>query len=405
MDVVAWDWLTFAMRWFHVIAGIAWIGSSFYFIALDLGLRRPDGAPTGVSGEAWQVHGGGFYHIQKYMVAPDKLPKELTWFKWEAYATWISGFFLLILVYYAGAELYLIDRTIMDLPVWAAVAIGLASLGLGWLAYDLLCRTPLGNNDAALGAALLIFLVAAGWLLSHLFSGRGAMLHLGALIGTMMVGNVFFVIIPNQKRVVADLIAGKDPDPELGRQAKQRSLHNNYLTLPVLFLMLVIHLPLAFATQWNWAIAGLVIVMGAVIRHFFNEMHAGRGMPLWTWAAAAVLFVGAMWLSALPPGAQGAHQAAAAGPRTAALAASPHFAEAESIVIGRCAMCHAETPAWNGLRRPPGNVVLEGPEDVLRHARAIEMQTVRSHAMPPGNVSHMSEDERRLLAAWLADAR
>jgi uncharacterized membrane protein len=405
MDVVAWDWLSFAVRWFHVIAGIAWIGSSFYFIALDLGLRRPEDGPEGVSGEAWQVHGGGFYHIQKYMVAPARLPAELTWFKWEAYSTWLSGFFLLVIVYYASAELFLIDRNIMDLPVWAAVAIGIGALAVGWLAYDLLCRSPLGKGDAVLSALLLVFLVAVGWILSQLFSGRGAMLHLGALIGTMMVGNVFFVIIPNQKRVVADLIAGRTPEPALGLQAKQRSLHNNYLTLPVLFLMVVVHLPLAFATQWNWAIAGIVIVMGAVIRHFFNEMHAGRGMALWTWAVAAALFVAAMFLSALPPGAPGEPDRTARGAGVEALAASPHFAAAESIVVGRCAMCHAREPAWEGLRRPPGNVVLETGDDVVRHARAIELQAVRSSAMPPGNVSFMTDDERRLLAAWLADGR
>lgn len=405
MEVVAWDWITFALRWFHVIAAIAWIGSSFYFIALDLSLRKADDAPSGVSGEAWQVHGGGFYHIQKYMVAPERLPAELTWFKWEAYSTWISGFFLLVLIYYAGAEMYLIDRGVADIPVWAAIAIAVGGLAAGWIVYDLMCRSPLAVDDRLLGAALLVFLVLVGWGFAQVFSGRGAMLHLGALIGTMMVANVFLVIIPNQKKVVEALVAGKEPDPKLGLQAKQRSLHNNYLTLPVVFLMLVIHLPLVFATQWNWAIAGIVIVMGAVIRHFFNEMHAGRGMPFWTWAVAAALFVVAAWLSALPRGAAGEAGPVARDARLEALAASPHFEAAQTIVTGRCAMCHSEVPVWDGLRRPPGNVVLEEPDDILRHARAIEMQTVRSTAMPPGNLTAITEEERAVLAAWLADGR
>ncbi|MEM6678190.1 MAG: urate hydroxylase PuuD, partial [Pseudomonadota bacterium] len=285
-----WDWLAFALRWLHVITAIAWIGSSFYFIALDLGLRRDGGIPAGVGGEAWQVHGGGFYHIQKYLVAPDALPEHLTWFKWEAYSTWLSGAALLAVLYWANAELYLVDPSVLDMPSWVAIGLSASSLAVGWLLYDALCKSPLGQDQTRLMLVLFGVLIVMSFAYTQIFPGRAALLHLGAFTATVMSANVFFIIIPNQKIVVADLKAGRTPAPHLGAQAKQRSLHNNYLTLPVIFLMLSNHYPLAFASPYNWLIAALVFLMGVTIRHFFNRMHATGKGPFWTWGATAVVF-------------------------------------------------------------------------------------------------------------------
>ena len=267
---IAWEWMAFAVRWLHAITAIAWIGSSFYFIALDLGLVNRPHLPPGAYGEEWQVHGGGFYHIQKYLVAPASMPEHLTWFKWESYATWLSGFAMLCIVYYGGADLFLIDRSVMELTQFQAICLSLASLALGWVFYDQLCKSPFGRNTWGLMILLYIGLVAMAWGYTQVFTGRAAFLHLGAFTATIMSANVFMIIIPNQKIVVADLIAGRTPDPKYGRIAKQRSLHNNYLTLPVIFFMLSNHYPLAFATAFNWIIAALVFLMGVTIRHWFN---------------------------------------------------------------------------------------------------------------------------------------
>ncbi len=388
MDAIVWDWLSFAVRWLHVITGIAWIGSSFYFIALDLGLRKRAGLPDGVGGEAWQVHGGGFYHIQKYMTAPASMPEELTWFKWEAYMTWLSGFFLLLMVYYARADLFLIDQMVLDLAPWQATAIGIGGLASGWLVYDLLCRSPLGRNDSLLLAVLFVFVIAVAWGFTQVFSGRGAMVHTGALIATIMSANVFLLIIPNQKIVVADLLAGRVPESKLGMQAKQRSLHNNYLTLPVLFLMLSNHNPLLFASEWNWLMVALILAAGALIRHFFNTMHAHKGKPWWSLAAALALFAVIVWLSAFSPGGKVEEEAAA------------EPAEVYELVAGRCSMCHAAEPAWDGLTGPPNDVVLETPEDIERHAHQIYLQAGRSTAMPPGGLIEMDAEERAMIVAW-----
>ncbi|KAB0679273.1 urate hydroxylase PuuD [Aureimonas leprariae] len=400
------DWLSFAVRWTHVVTAIAWIGSSFYFIALDLGLRRPRELPAGVGGEAWQVHGGGFYHVQKYMVAPAGMPEDLTWFKWESYSTWLSGAFLLFLVYYLGAELFLIDPERANLSPFEASAIGIGGIALGWLVYDRLCKSPLRRNDTALLAVLFVYVVLASFLFSQVFSGRGAMLHTGAMIATIMTANVFFTIIPNQKIVVADLQAGRTPEARLGAEAKQRSLHNNYLTLPVVFLMLSGHYPLAFATTWNWAIAGLVLLIGAVIRHYFNTMHKTGKQLWWCWWAAGALFVLVMALSGAPGWRTPAPPPEAAERWTKdpelALASSAHFDEAEGIVQSRCSMCHARQPLWPGVGIAPKHVYLETAGDIVRNASLIERQAVRSHAMPPGNVTGLEPAEREVLAAWLA---
>ena len=402
MDPITWEWLVFwefldmSVRWLHVIAGIAWIGSSFYFVHLDSSLKKVEGLPAGADGEAWQVHGGGFYHMIKYNVAPEQMPEKLTWFYWEAYATWMSGFALLVIVYYFGAELYLIDPNVMALSPWLAVLISVFGLALGWIAYDLMCKSPLGDNDVLLAAVGFAFLILLSIVFTYLFSARGAYMQMGALIGTIMAANVLMIIIPNQRVVAADLIAGRAPDPKYGKIAKTRSMHNNYLTLPVLFVMISNHYPLVYASKFNWLILALILVMGAVIRHFYNERHRGAPSPWWTWAAASVLGLLVIGLSSMQPANDVSEQAEAA-PESSAM-----FAEVEEIVLSRCSMCHAAEPIWEGMPVPPKGVVLETAEHIRLFADDINAQSVRSHAMPPSNITDMQPEERDTLAAWIA---
>ncbi len=396
---ILWDWMGFALRWLHVVTAIAWIGSSFYFIALDLGLNRNIAGPA--DGEEWQVHGGGFYHVQKYLVAPEAMPEHLTWFKWESYATWLSGAALLMVVYWAGGHLYLIDAEKADLALWQAILISAASLGVGWLVYDALCKSPLGERPTLLMVLLFAMLVAMSWGYHHVFTGRAAMLHLGAFTATIMTANVFFIIMPNQRVVVADLKAGRAPDPKYGKIAKLRSTHNNYLTLPVVFLMLSNHYPLAFATAHAWLIAPLVFLMGVTIRHWFNTRHARKGNPHWTWAVTVILFLIAAWLSVAPM--QDRYEdaeARALTPFEARFAEAEGFGEVHDIVMGRCSMCHAREPVYDGIRWAPKGVLLETEGDVARHAREIYLQAGMSHAMPPANVTWMEEEDRRALVRW-----
>lgn len=398
---ILWDWAGFAVRWLHVITAIAWIGSSFYFVALDLGLRKAPDLPPGAHGEEWQVHGGGFYHIRKYLVAPDAMPEHLTWFKWESYATWLSGAALLMIVYWVGAELYLIDPSRADLAVWQAIALSAGSLTIGWLVYDRLCKSGLGNRPTLLMVLLFALLVAMSWGYNQIFTGRAALLHLGAFTATIMTANVFLIIMPNQRIVVADLKAGRKPDPKYGKIAKLRSTHNNYLTLPVVFLMLSNHYPLAFATEYSWIIASLVFLMGVTIRHYFNTMHATGKGPHWTWGVTVILFLILAWLSTAPM--WGSYEEAEARPMTAyeqRFAEAEGFHEAEQIVVGRCSMCHAREPVWDGIRWAPKGVVLETPQDIAQNARAIYLQAGVSHAMPPANVTDISEEDRRTLVRW-----
>jgi uncharacterized membrane protein len=390
VDVVVTESLGAVLRWLHVIAAIGWIGSSFYFIHLDLSLKARAGLPAGVKGDAWQVHGGGFYQMIKFLVAPAKMPDELTWFKWEAYATWLSGFALLVLVYYLNADLFLIDKSVLAMTAPQAAVVAFLSLAAAWIAYEGLCRSPLGRHEVALALVGYIFLVALTYAFTHVFSGRGAFTQIGALIGTIMVANVFVIVIPYQKKTVAALKAGVEPDPAWGELGKQRSVHNNYLTLPVVFLMLSNHYPLFFATRFNWLIVAIVLLIGPVIRHFFNSRHEGKGSPWWTWAVATAGVLAIAWLSGLGP------------PRISGeLPAAPKFAAIESIVISRCSMCHAREPVWPGFAAAPGGVRLDDAEEIRRHARLIETYAVRSHAMPPGNITELSADDRRSLAAWL----
>ena len=400
--IVLWEWVQIALRWTHVVVAIAWIGSSFYFIALDLGLNRDRPLDSGADGEEWQVHGGGFYHIQKYLIAPAEMPERLTWFKWESYSTWLTGFAMLVVVYYLGAEFFLIDPAVMDLTQGQAILISAASLALGWVAYDLICKSRFGDDSTRLMIGLYVILVAMAWFYVNVFSGRAALLHLGAFTATVMTGNVFFVIMPNQRIVVADLIAGRKPDPRYGKIAKQRSTHNNYLTLPVVFLMLSNHYPLIFATEYNWIIASLVFLMGVTIRHWFNSRHAGKGNPHWTWALTAALFILIAWLSTAPM----RHPPEEAKLQGAALiyATASGFDDVVSIVQGRCSMCHAREPSYDGIHTAPKGFVLETPSDIAREAQHIYLQAGITHAMPPANLSFIEPQERAAIVKWFRGA-
>jgi uncharacterized membrane protein len=391
-----WMWSEFMVRWLHVVAGIAWIGSSFYFIALDLSLKPGKQLPDEAHGQAWQVHGGGFYNMVKYLVAPARMPDELTWFKWEAYTTWLSGFALLTIIYYTAAGLYMIDTEILDLEPWQAIGLSIGGIAAGWVAYDLMCRSQLGRDDRLLALAGFVFIVALAWLYTEIFSARGAFVQIGVSIGTIMVANVVMVIIPGQKKVVAALVAGDTPDPVFGRRGKQRSLHNNYLTLPVIFVMIGGHYPAVFATDYSWVILALVLVMGAVIRHFFNTKHKGDPAPWWTWAVAAALLVAAILLSqaGAPKYDESAYAEQGYGE-----GAELHLAAVE-LVTERCAICHAAVPQWDGMGFAPKGVKLETEADILAHVDAIYWQVAASHAMPPGNVIWVEPEERAMLAKW-----
>ncbi len=383
------EWASLIFRWLHVVAAVGWIGSSFYFIHLDLSLKPRKELPEGVYGEAWQVHGGGFYHILKYLVAPSKMPDELTWFYWEAYATWLSGFALVIIVYYLDADLFLVDKSVMDLTPLQAGLFSVVSLALAWLLYEAACRSAFAKHELAFVISGYVFLVALTFAFTHVLSGRGAFNQIGAIIGTIMVANVFLNIIPNQRKTVAALIAGRKPDPALGIQGKQRSVHNNYLTLPVILLMISNHYPLLFATRYNWIIVAIVLALGPIIRHFYNSRHAGKGSPWWTWGVAAAGMIAIGLLSA-------------AGPRDAKTgAATPNFQTVENIISSRCSPCHAAEPVWASIPTAPRGILLDDAEHIRRNARLIGRNAAWSNAMPPGNITEMTPDERATLAAWL----
>ena len=404
---IMWDWLALVVRWLHIITAMAWIGASFYFIALDLMLKPNAALPEGAHGEEWEVHGGGFYHTVKYMVAPARMPEHLTWHKWQSYWTWLSGAALLMIVYWVGGELYLLDPGKADLALWQGIVLSGASLTVGWLVYDALCKSALGERPTVLMLLLFALLVAMSWGYNQVFTGRAALLHLGAFTATIMTGNVFFQIMPNQRIVVADLKAGRTPDAKYGKIAKLRSTHNNYLTLPVVFLMLSNHYPLAFGTEYSWIIASLVFLTGVTIRHYFNTMHRTGTGPHWTWAVTVVLLLIMAWLSTASTwdGNYDRLESAALTPQEQRFASAEGFEAASRAVIGNCSMCHAREPVWDGLRWAPRGVHLETPADIARHAEAIYVQAGLSHAMPPPNAIAMSDAARAEIVAWVRNAR
>lgn len=395
MEIDIASWMGLALRWLHVITGIAWIGSSFYFIWLDNSLKPPADAKDkkeGVGGELWAVHGGGFYHKKKYQVAPDHMPDDLHWFKWEAYATWISGFLLLCLMYYYGAGLYLVDRAKLDLHPVDATLIGLGFIAGAWIVYNILCRSPLGKDNRVFGFVWFVLMTAATYALCQIFTGRGAFIHAGAMIGTVMAANVFMVIIPNQKKTVAALLKGEKPDPALGKTAKQRSLHNNYMTLPVLLVMISNHYPMLYGVPHNWAILAGLCAAAWPVREFFNQKHKGNTNPRYLAAGAAgfvLVMLAASW-----------SQTQARLERLAN-AGKVDDAAVMQIVQTHCTACHAKTPTHESVDVAPLDVVLEKLADIRLHAPRIKAQAVDADTMPLGNETGMTGEERAMLGLWI----
>ena len=388
------EWTELILRWFHVIAGIAWIGSSFYFIALDLSLKQNKNLPDKSHGEAWQVHGGGFYHLVKYLVAPSKMPSELTWFKWEAYATWVSGFALLALIYYAGAELYMIDIVKYDLEKYEAVIISLLGVVFGWVIYDFVCRLSLKKNVYVLISSIFILITVMSWAYSEIFSYRGAFMQIGTVLGTIMVANVLMIIIPGQKKVVASLLANETPNPIHGAIAKQRSLHNNYLTLPVIFIMISNHYPLIYATKYSWIIISIILIIGALIRHFFNIKHTGAKPPYWVCVPIIILGSIIFYISDLgKPKLNNIKNTA----NLIELIPEKTLVSAQEVIVSKCSMCHAKEPLWENMNNAPKLVNLESSADIINNIDNIYKQSVLSYAMPPGNISFLEDNERSLI--------
>ncbi len=391
MEAYVVDWLNLGVRWLHLIAGIAWIGASFYFVWLDNHLvppRDPNDKLRGVSGEVWAVHGGGFYRAQKYLLGPksEPLADRLHWFKWEAYTTWLSGMGMLAIVYWWGANTYLIDRSVLDLSVPAAVAISAGSLIAGWLVYDALCRAV--KSELALAVCLFLLTVAAAWGYAQVFGPRAAYIHVGAMIGTIMVWNVFFHIIPGQRRMVEAIRAGREPELRDGLIGKQRSVHNTYFTLPVLFTMMSIHYPMTYGHRHAWAVLAVIMLAGALIRQYFVLRHSGKNAVALPAAAAALLVAVAI--------------AIAPAPRATTAAAPVTFARVQPIIQARCAVCHSAKPTFVGFQQPPGGLELDTPQQIKAAAPRIHQQTIATPAMPIGNLTKMTDEERRLLGAWLA---
>jgi uncharacterized membrane protein len=388
LDPYVTDWLNLLTRWLHVIAGIVWIGSSFYFIALDNHLRPPRDErerEAGIGGETWEIHGGGFYNIKKYLVAPRVLPETLHWFKWEAYTTWLSGFALMIVLYYLNADTYLIDKSVADLSTGEAVAISIALLVAAWLVYDALCRL-LAARPFVLAAVLLGLITLAAWGIGHLFSGRAMYLQIGAMLGTMMVGNVFFVIIPAHWELVRAKQAGREPDPAANDRGKLRSVHNNYLTLPVVFTMLSNHFPFTYGHSYSWLILVVLLIIGAWVRHFFNLRHMGR--TVWAIPVTAAIAIAVLAILIRPQS------------EVATGAPTVQFAQVARIIEQRCAACHSLHPTK--VAAAPRGIKLDTPAEIKAQASGIEQQAVQTRAMPLGNITGMTKAERDLLGRWIA---
>ena len=388
MEGYALDWAELVIRWVHLITGIAWIGASFYFVFLDNSLLPPtrkEDADAGVGGELWAVHGGGFYHVQKYRVAPAVLPEPLHWFKWEAYWTWMSGFALFVVMYYVHADRYMIDKSVADITQWQAIAISVTLLAGGWIFYDQLCKRAGLERERLVAIVMIVFLSLVAYGVSHLFSGRATYLQVGAMMGTMMAWNVYFVIMPSQRELVAAKARGAAPDPVWGLRGKQRSVHNNYFTLPVLFIMISNHYPLTYGYKYPWLVLIAACLIAAFVRHFFNLRHKGR--TVWAIPALAVLATLALAIAIAPD-----------KPKAAAFT----FAQVEAIVTQRCAGCHAAKPTFAGFTEAPKGVLLDTPAQIVAHAQAINQQSVQSKAMPIGNLTQMTDEERAVLGGWIA---
>jgi len=388
MEAYLLDWLNVLGRWVHFITGIAWIGASFYFIWLDNHLeapKNPADAEKGVGGEVWSVHGGGFYHAQKYKVAPQVLPETLHWFKWEAYTTWLTGMFMLALIYWYGADVYLIDPSVADLSPAYAVGAAVLILLAGWIVYDLLCKSSLGKNESVLGTVLFGLVTFLAWGLCELYSGRGAYIHFGAVLGTIMVANVFFVIIPGQRRMVEAAGRGEAPDPADGIRAKQRSVHNTYFTLPVLFVMTSNHYAMTFGHEYNWLVLVAISLVGALIRIYFVARHKGKASPLPIVIAALIIVA----------------MAIAMAPKSRArTSAALSLDDIRPVIEHRCVTCHSAEPTHIAFPAAPAGVMFDSEAQILADADRIYQQTVVTRAMPIGNLTGISEEERQMIDAW-----
>jgi uncharacterized membrane protein len=389
VDVLAYagDWLHLIVRWLHVTAAIAWVGASFYFIALDQSLRPPrrEGAEAeGVGGEAWEIHGGGFYRVEKYGIAPRTLPAPLAWFKWEAYTTWLTGFALMVLLYYVDPSQYLIDANRPHFQGWELVTASLAILIFGWLAYDLLARSI--ASERTLTVAIIVLTVVIAALSGYLFSPRGAFIQVGATLGTWMAANVFFVIIPGQRALVAATAAGTALDPGPGIRGKQRSVHNNYLTLPVLFAMISQHFPFTYGHDSSWVVLLAFMALGALVRHAFNLRHQGRDIRR---TLAVVAAGGVVLIVALAP-----------QPQAAGLTAAD-FPAVQQVFQARCVTCHSSHPTNPGFSVAPKGVMFDTQAEIVANAQRAYEQVVVTKAMPLGNVTGITDAERDLIGRWV----
>ncbi|SET08702.1 Uncharacterized membrane protein [Marinobacter segnicrescens] len=394
MEAYLSEWLGLMVRWFHVIAGVAWIGASFYFVWLDNHLREPPAwkKQQGIKGDLWAIHGGGIYEVAKYQLGPKEMPRELHWFKWEAYSTWLSGMTLLFIVYYLGSPGYLIDPTKADISLGTGVAIGLGTLALVMAIYEALIRSPLAHNGKAFGLVLFAILLLVDWGLFQVFSGRGAYIHVGAVIGTIMVANVFLGIIPSQRALVNAVHAGKEPDERVARLAalsKLRSTHNNYLTLPVIFIMISNHYPMLYGHPQGWAILAAIGFITAFARHYFNLRHRDINRPSILVAAAAMTVV-LIWVIAPTPTTSTSTATAAVSDETVA-----------QILETHCVACHAESPTQPGFQSAPAGIRLENLSLLADHNGKVRQAAVDTHYMPLGNMTGMTEEEREQLGLWL----
>ena len=389
MVAFASDWANLLVRWGHMIAGIAWIGTSFYFIALDLSLKKREKMKDGVIGTTWEVHGGGFYHVEKFMVAPKELPADLVWFKWEAYLTWVTGFLLLILQFYLEAGAWMIDPSVLALESWQAISISIASLAVGWFVYDGLCRSPIGKRITLLVIIGFVWVLAAAYFYTHIFAGRAALIHVGAFIGTIMAANVFAIIIPNQKKITAALLAGDNPDPKYGEIGKQRSVHNTYLTLPVVVLMVSGHYPMLFGHSHAWLIVAFVIVGGACLRHVLVSYEVGEPFSKYRAALPVILIALIAAIYMTTPQQSNFFDSVVSD------------VEVMTIVRKHCTTCHAANPKNEAFDAPPKNIVLENIDQLGRHGKQVVRFAVQTRAMPLGNETGMTEDERLNLGAWV----
>lgn len=385
------DWFSLIFRWLHLITGVAWIGASFYFVWLDNSLQNPPQwkKDKGIKGDLWSIHGGGIYEVAKYQLAPEEMPATLHWFKWEAYTTWLTGMVLLTVIYYLGADSYLIDKRVADLNQLQAISIGVGFLVFGWILYELLCRSPLAKNGYVIGGILIVAAVAASYTLSSLFSGRGAYIHMGAMIGTIMAGNVFRVIMPSQRALVAAIEKGEAPDPSWGAKAKLHSTHNTYLTLPLLFIMISSHYPFTYTNQYNWLVLLVIIAITAVARQYFILEHKHINRPVLLVAAAFATLILAVVIAPKPVATSGDSQLLS-------------DAQALQIVQQRCASCHSSTPGDDVFTVAPAGVMFDSLAEIRQWAPRIKARTIDSNDMPFMNKTAMTDQERASLGRWLA---